>query len=436
MSQQAICKHDDPKTWVTPFAFDVAPNILYMPLASPLKRGLAMIIDGLLVAVLAENAGWMFVFLVLATLFIQKQSKQVGRVFKWALYIVMLLGLVSAVIGYYNNIDEQVQDAGYQLQDQDSDQFPLITNSGNNQSIDTRVGEEVENNFNSVIDIVAYMPAIISATQCRDMSCAQSRIDDLDQALTESSFSQIEQQSIVTNVVNDLALTTLEKQQLLQKYTDDIEAKAPELPLTEPKSNDSDNASTSTKGTNTGTTERSLTAQIIELTKAEKQLAQLEQQNAELEPKFTDVNNADSQNDSDVDDQASSASPLAWIQGLLNDLGLGFGWAAFYFTVFTAWFDGQTLGKKLLGIRVIQLDGVKISLWAAFGRYGGYAAGFTTGLLGFLQIYWDANRQAIQDKISATVVIDIRKTKHQAAVEHQQSSEENVNLQLNNAADI
>lgn len=91
----------------------------------------------------------------------------------------------------------------------------------------------------------------------------------------------------------------------------------------------------------------------------------------------------------------------------MSDMGLGFGWAAFYFTVFTARFDGQTLGKKILGIRVIQLDGANISLWAAFGRYGGYAAGFTTGLLGFMQIFWDPNRQGIQDKISSTVVIDL-----------------------------
>ena len=40
-----------------------------------------------------------------------------------------------------------------------------------------------------------------------------------------------------------------------------------------------------------------------------------------------------------------------------------------------------------------------------FGRCGGYGAGFATGLLGFLQVYWDPSRQAIQDKISATVVI-------------------------------
>jgi uncharacterized RDD family membrane protein YckC len=46
-------------------------------------------------------------------------------------------------------------------------------------------------------------------------------------------------------------------------------------------------------------------------------------------------------------------------------------------------------------------------LWDSFGRYGGYGAGLATGLLGFIQIYWDPNRQAIHDKISATIVIDV-----------------------------
>jgi hypothetical protein len=32
-------------------------------------------------------------------------------------------------------------------------------------------------------------------------------------------------------------------------------------------------------------------------------------------------------------------------------------------------------------------------------------------LSGFLQVYWDPNRQAIQDKISETLVINIRKPK-------------------------
>lgn len=108
------------------------------------------------------------------------------------------------------------------------------------------------------------------------------------------------------------------------------------------------------------------------------------------------------------DDQPEppKASLTDWVTGFITtDLGFGFGWAAFYFSVFTAWWQGQTPGKRLFGIRVIQLDGTPLSLWASFGRYGGYGAGFATGLLGFAQVYWDPNRQAIQDKISSTVVV-------------------------------
>ena len=107
--------------------------------------------------------------------------------------------------------------------------------------------------------------------------------------------------------------------------------------------------------------------------------------------------------------ESESPSVIAWIQGMITDLGLSFGWAAMYFTVFVAWMNGQTPGKKLFGIQVIAIDGKELSLWESFGRYGGYGAGLATGLLGFLQIYWDPNRQAIQDKISETMVIDLRK---------------------------
>ncbi len=102
-------------------------------------------------------------------------------------------------------------------------------------------------------------------------------------------------------------------------------------------------------------------------------------------------------------------SIIAWLRAALTDLGIGFGWAALYFSVFTAWFHGQTLGKILFRIRVVKIDGGEMSLWESFGRYGGYSAGLATGLLGFLQVIWDPNRQAIHDKISETVVIDLRK---------------------------
>ncbi|MEX2466483.1 MAG: RDD family protein [Gemmatimonadota bacterium] len=96
---------------------------------------------------------------------------------------------------------------------------------------------------------------------------------------------------------------------------------------------------------------------------------------------------------------------LSWLLELVDELGFGFGWATLYMTVTLSWWKGQTIGKRLAGIRVVRLDGEPITWWTAFERAGGYAAGFATGLLGFAQVYWDANRQAIHDRIVGTVVV-------------------------------
>lgn len=99
---------------------------------------------------------------------------------------------------------------------------------------------------------------------------------------------------------------------------------------------------------------------------------------------------------------------MAFLGGIADDLGIGFGWAALYFTAFLALWNGQTPGKRAVGIRVIRLDGRPIGWWIAFERFGGYAASIWTGLLGFLQILWDRNRQGIHDKLAETVVISAR----------------------------
>ncbi len=94
-----------------------------------------------------------------------------------------------------------------------------------------------------------------------------------------------------------------------------------------------------------------------------------------------------------------------WITDKLDNIGFGLGWWTMYFAILMPLMKGQTPGKKALGIRVVRLDGQTVTWWHAFERAGGYAAGFATGLLGFLQIYWDPNRQATHDKIAGTVVI-------------------------------
>ena len=90
-----------------------------------------------------------------------------------------------------------------------------------------------------------------------------------------------------------------------------------------------------------------------------------------------------------------------------HTLGLGVGWAIVYFTLLPYYWNGQTVGKRLLRLRVVELTGKPMTLAHCLSRYGGYAAGMATGMLGFAQVLWDANRQAIQDKIAHTVVLDL-----------------------------
>lgn len=102
---------------------------------------------------------------------------------------------------------------------------------------------------------------------------------------------------------------------------------------------------------------------------------------------------------------------LDLIEQIAEQLGYGFGWAAVYFTLLVYLSNGQTVGKWICRIKIVQLDGKRIGVWSALGRYGGYAASFVTGLSGFFQIYWDANRQGLHDKVSSTVVICLRRTR-------------------------
>lgn len=105
-----------------------------------------------------------------------------------------------------------------------------------------------------------------------------------------------------------------------------------------------------------------------------------------------------------LEERVEESGAVAWLRRAADDLGLGFGWSGLYFTAMLALWRGRTPGKRLLGIRVIRLNGKPIGWWPAFERFAGYAAGFATGLLGF-QILWDRNRQAIHDKITETAVV-------------------------------
>jgi uncharacterized RDD family membrane protein YckC len=109
-----------------------------------------------------------------------------------------------------------------------------------------------------------------------------------------------------------------------------------------------------------------------------------------------------------LQEAADNPSFLRSVLTLAADFGLTLGWIGIYFTLTLAVWGGYTPGKRLVGIRVVRLDGRRLGLWNAFERFGGYAAGLATGLIGFAQVLWDPNRQGVQDKVAATVVVRMR----------------------------
>jgi uncharacterized RDD family membrane protein YckC len=77
-----------------------------------------------------------------------------------------------------------------------------------------------------------------------------------------------------------------------------------------------------------------------------------------------------------------------------------------YFTLCTYFFNGQTIGKKLLKIQVVSIYHHKIGFWHCLERSLGYAASSLELGLGFIQAFWNPNRMALHDKIGDTVVVN------------------------------
>ncbi|MFB2686384.1 RDD family protein [Shewanella mangrovisoli] len=418
MKQQQTDLGKDPRTMVTPKAFTIAESVLYTPLATPFKRALAMLIDGLFITILAEQMDWLFVLLVVGIIYIEKRSRQFGRLLKWGLYAAMLGLMLFSSAGNLWNFHQS--------------------------SKTSREKVSAPQDINAVVKVI---PGLISLGLCENTDCAREQIRALQQTLDTQTLENVPIEGMSATERRDMVLDTLASTDLSEAdkvlLRNEImagslwpEVKRLEVTLDSTKSLAKNSTKDSSTLSPSSKPNQSSDGKLDAVPVSEPQTdglanAQIDNRAAmENAPSAPDANlipahKTEGRNSEIADEEESDTrSVLAWIKGFMSDMGLGFGWAAFYFTVFTAKFDGQTLGKKLLGIRVIQLDGAKISLWGAFGRYGGYAAGFTTGLLGFMQIFWDANRQGIQDKISSTVVIDLAQMHKKQQLEQQQAQAE------------
>lgn len=307
---------------VTPHAFTVADELIGQPLAKPMRRGIAIGIDGLIISGLA-SASLIFVLPTMLYLCWNRYKAQKKN------HLLLMVFATLAMLGTLSWAPQLVQE-----QEQDA-------SSASDMNLTPHAGAEL-----------AKVSLELSTKACDD-ECVEDKIKELALELQESGVSTEHQRDLLDGVLDITELKGVEKRALLDKYV-----AQPKVVATEPVA----------------------AAAVTEPVKEESYSVLDKLKNSDY-------------------------SLIKWVKGILADFGLGFGWAMVYFTFYISWNNGQTIGKLLTRIRVVQLDNQPLTLWASFSRQGGYGAGFATGLIGFAQILWDPNRQAIQDKVASTVVI-------------------------------
>ncbi len=415
----------DPRKIITPESFHVAPHLLGLPLASPTRRLLAILVDLLLVSVLANMGGKILFAMATAGAFFWFAGKRLGnhggffsRTVRVAFRVGGALMLFVAALWMWQGARKTVE---HVVEDDDAAPAAAPAAGGANGAVKrgvsvgalVRGGLTLHGLMNANDSAAARAAAEAGVRQMRGMRMSnadiratlveavkdrpaavkagvQAALPPADTLPTAATAAAAGSADSADTDPSDSADSTESADSAKQA----VVAARPDTVPTDPDAL----AAAYVAAVRGGDTPRadalrpklasSLARDSLEQLRG--RVGELEGQNAELE---RDKKTAES--------RGLLATLLEW----LDDLGIGFGWTGLYFTAFTAMFRGQTPGKKLFGIRVLRLDGEPMTLWASFERFGGYAAGLFTGLTGYMQVYWDRNRQAIQDKISETVVI-------------------------------
>lgn len=86
--------------------------------------------------------------------------------------------------------------------------------------------------------------------------------------------------------------------------------------------------------------------------------------------------------------------------GLNTLVGLAY---SMYF--WSSYGHGQTVGNRIMKIRVVKTDGSELSLMEAFIRYIGLVLSFICLFIGVIWVAFDANKQGWHDKIGNTYVV-------------------------------
>ena len=389
----------DPRTIITPDAFSVDRALLGMPLAPPRRRAVALFIDVILVGLItALTSGFWFVLGVVIAAFFFTTARKPGkgdrksdrlstvfRLFLGCMGVTALLVTITVFFGLRflrDRADEGPALAAMVSAMGDSGEINL---SGGLEGVLGGLAEGAQ-----ILTSESPEEVVRLATRLGRRLEATGTVDDVEDALAElipHEVGGVDGEDLLERIMANLASSaggeSADPGEPSEPDPDD--ESAAEIPAAEP-------AAVEEAADREGERARAEALALASDTIGELQ-DRLDRAERDLDRTQAELQQAQ-----------ESRGLFGWFADRVESLGFGLGWWTMYFAVLMPWMKGQTPGKRVLGIRVVRLDGQPVTWWHAFERAGGYAAGFATGTLGFAQIYWDPNRQAIHDKIAGTVV--------------------------------
>ncbi|UCC48402.1 MAG: RDD family protein [Gemmatimonadota bacterium] len=362
----------DPRAIVTPDAFSVAPGLLGTPLARPWRRAVAILVDLILIGLLSR-AGWFFLGLAIAILLFRRALRParglIGRGSRWLSYgslgtLVLAVTLAGGWASYCagDGPSASIGEAGRVLE------AGLGDVGGTVADVIAMSRAETEPEFReAAASFVEHLSA-----QGVDQEEIRGALEDFAREKGTPWAQDAVEAALAGVDVMQPAEVPVEADSLVISYAAALQA------------GDSGRAAR-------------LRPEVVEalaaerLVRQERRIEQLQEGNTDLERRLREAE--------------EEPSLISVLLGFADEVGIGFGWAGLYFTLFVALWRGRTPGKRLMRIRVVRLDGKPIGWWVAFNRFGGYAASIFTGLLGFFEMFWDDNRMALHDRIASTVVV-------------------------------
>jgi hypothetical protein len=391
----------DPRSIITPDAFEVADDLLGRPLARPGQRLTAIVIDLLVIGIitLATKSFGILLGIVAAIFFVRAGFKRTpvrGSAFNRAMRLsVGCLGLFIALV-------TAATWAFVRTASRSHDSLPAVLTS-NARSVagvaSALAGAAALDNIDSTDEARDAVGRIVPTLRRLKMSDADIRETVLELLPKDKSWSS-SADSIVDEVLGAPSPEAPDETKMRAEADAGIADLSTEDALSAYAELQRSGAHDATANARRDALHRRLLGDLAGDT-----LRALER-TLDLERRVAQAGEEEvGRLTTDLAEKKEPKGVFAWLGNVTNELGFGFGWASIYLTIMTSWWNGQTVGKRLMKIRVLRLDGEPITWWAAFERAGGYAAGFATGLLGFAQVYWDANRQCIHDRISGTVVV-------------------------------